>query len=304
MYDHTTASCMGAAVITGYLRKMDPEWMGNGLATAFVSSPRLGVLRRGRVAELKAPAPALAEISGVLSMDLAGATVTGPMQGVESKDGMPILFHEGVGMDALLPKPGDKLRLLEVAIKRFPCIGTGQTTVATGVAMHQKLDGKLDNIKKLHLRVQDDNVARNQIGEAYRHADTRETADHSLWALFGMSLLDGKLTPGQFAKARWKDAEVEALLSKTTMAADLQSDEPGRLSAAASATMADGSVVEVETPYAPGHAKNPLGEAGVLVKFHECADPVLGKAKADKIVEAWKKADAKTSIRDIIALCF
>jgi hypothetical protein len=42
----------------------------------------------------------------------------------------------------------------------------------------------------------------------------------------------------------------------------------------------------------------------VLVKFHECADPVLGTVKADKIVEAWKNADAKTPVRDIIALCF
>jgi 2-methylcitrate dehydratase len=304
LYDHTTASCMGAAVIAGYLKKLDSERMGHGLAIAFTSSPRLGVLRRGRVSELKAPAPALAEISGVLAMDLAEATVTGPMEGVESPDGAAIMFHQGTTIAALLPKPGDALRLLEVAIKRYPCIGTGQTTVATGVALHHKLGGRTDHVRKLHLRVQDDQVARNQIGEAYRHADTRETADHSLWALFGMSLFDGRLSPAQFAAQRWKDTEVEALLTKTTIAADLKSDEPGRLSAAATATLADGSTVEIDTPYAPGHAKNPLDEAGVVVKFHECADPVLGKAKADAIVSAWRKADTKTSIRELIALSF
>ena len=304
MYDHTTGSCMGAAVIAGYLKKLDSARMGHGLATAFVSSPRLGVLRRGRVSELKAPAPAMAEISGVLAMDLAEATVTGPMEGVESVHGVSIMFHQGTTVASLLPKTGDPLRLVEVSIKRYPCIGTGQTTVATSVALNQKLGGRTDHIRKLHLRVQDDDVARNQIGEAYRHADTRETADHSLWALFGMSLLDGRLAPAQFAKQRWKDAEVEALLAKTTMAADLKSDEQGRLAAAATATLDDGSVVEVDTPYAPGHARNPLDEAGVVLKFHECADPVLGKAKADAIVSAWKNADAKTSMRDIIALCF
>jgi 2-methylcitrate dehydratase len=304
-YDHTTASCMGAAVIAGYLKKLDVERFANGLAIAFASSPRMSIMRRGAVSEVKAPAPALAEISGVLGIDLAEATLTGPVKAVDVADyGVPMMFNAGMGIEGLMPVQGGRLRILDVAIKRYPCIGTGQTTAATGVALHNKIGGRIERIRKVHLRTQDDDVSRSQISADFRHPDTREWADHSFWALFGMSLMDGKLSPGQFAAARWKDKDVQDLLNRTTMAADLTVNEPGRLSANATATLDDGSVVEVDTPYAPGHPRNPLDEAGVLVKFHECVDPMLGEAKADKIVAAWKKADAKTPVRDIIALCF
>lgn len=304
-YDHTTAACMGAAAIAGYLKKLDVARFANGLAIAFASSPRMSILRRGAVSEVKAPAPALAEISGVLGIDLAEATLTGPVKAVDVADyGIPIMFHKGMGVEGLIPTMGGRLRILDVAIKRYPCIGTGQSTAATGAALYAKIGGRIDRIRKVHLRTQDDDVSRSQIGADFRHPDTREWADHSFWALFGMALTDGKLLPAQFAAARWMDKDVQDLLNKTTMAADLTVNEPGRLSANATATLDDGSVVEVDTPYAPGHPKNPLDEAGVLVKFHECADPVLGKSKADAIVAAWQKADANMPVRDLVALCF
>ena len=298
-FDHTTVTCMGAALIAGTLRGLDDAQLANGLAIAFASAPRLLVLRRGPVSEVKAPAPALAQISGVLAMDLAGTGLTGPVSGMDGDYGLRVLIRPEADLASLVPTAAP-VRMLEVSIKRYPCIGTGQTTVATAVAVHDKLGGRTDRIRTLHLRVQDDDVARSQIGPDYRNPENRETADHSFWALLAMALLDGKLTPAQFASERWKRDDAEALLARTTMAADLASTERGRLAAQVIATLDDGTMVDVETPYAPGHPKNPLSIAGVEHKFRECAEPVLGAACARAALDAWRAADAATPLRALL----
>jgi len=298
-FDHTTATCMAAAVIAGTLRRLDEAAFANGLAIAFASAPRLSVLRRGPVSEVKAPAPALAQISGVLAMDLAATGLTGPVAGMDGEFGVRVVLQPDAEIASLVAA-APPTRVLEVAIKRYPCIGTGQTTVASAVALHDKLKGRVDRIRSVHLRVQDDAVARSQTGPDYRRPKNRETADHSLWALFAMALLDGKLTPAQFAAERWKADDAEALLAKTTMAADLASAERGRLAAQAMAILDDGTKVAAEVDYAPGHPKNPLGENGVIAKVREAMEPVIGAARAEAAIAAWRAADAHMPVRELL----
>jgi 2-methylcitrate dehydratase len=303
-FDHTTAGCMGAAAIAGCLRKLDADQFADGLAIAFASSPCLIAFRRGHVTEAKAPAPALAQISGVLAMELAQAGLSGPVEGIEADYGIPALCRDGVNLGSLVPEDGAKPRILDVAIKRYPCIGTAQTTVATAVALHRKISGRIDRIKAIHLNVQDDDVCREQIGPAYRHPVNRETADHSFWAILGMSLADGGLSPTQLAAGRWRDADIQDLLSKTSMTATLSVDEPGRLSARAAVRLDDDSMLELEVPYAPGHPRNPLSAGEFWRKFHECVDPVLGDAKADFFEAVSAQAPQHMAVRSLIRKCF
>lgn len=303
IFDHTTATCMGAAMIAGCLRKLDEEAFAHGLAMAFASSPRLSVLRRGHVSEVKAPAPAMAQVSGVLAMDLGAGGVSGPVDGIDGEFGISVMFRPGASVASLFPT-GPSSRVLDVAIKRYPCIGTGQSTVASAIALRNKLEGRLEQVKAFHLRVADDDVARGQTGEVYRDPDNRETADHSLWSLFSMALAEGRLTPQMFAARRWKDADARAIVAKTTMTADLPGEEQGRLSAAARATLDDGTVVEVATDYTPGHPKNPLGVAGVESKFREAVEPVMGAAKVDAALAAWRAATPTTPVRSFLRSFF
>jgi len=299
IFDHTTATCMGAAMIAGCLRKLDEDAFAHGLAMAFASSPRLSILRRGHVSEVKAPAPAMAQVSGVLAMDLGAGGVTGPVDGIDGEFGVSVMFRPGTSVASLKPEE-PSARVLDVAIKRYPCIGTGQSTVASAIALREKLSGRLDRVKSFHVRVADDDVARGQTGEVYRDPDNRETADHSLWSLFSMALVEGRLTPQMFAARRWKDADARAVVAKTTMAADLPGEESGRLSAAARAMLDDGTVVEVATDYTPGHPKNPLSVAGVEGKFREAVVPILGASKVEAALGAWRAATSATPVRTFL----
>jgi 2-methylcitrate dehydratase len=50
-------------------------------------------------------------------------------------------------------------------------------------------------------------------------------------------------------------------------------------------TLDDGSVLEKEVAFPPGHDENPLNDAQLATKFHGLADPVLGAGRATELWE-------------------
>jgi 2-methylcitrate dehydratase len=132
---------------------------------------------------------------------------------------------------------------------------------------------------------------------------TRESADHSFWYCVCIALLDGACGEAQFDMARLRDPALRRLLEHTELVEDaaLTAHWPAA-GGAVEVRLADGHVLERRHAYPPGHPCNPLEQAVLDAKFHELADPVLGRPRAAALAQAVMALEECASIRELMAM--
>ena len=298
-YDHTTAMTLGAATITASLLKFSQQQTADALALAAVRGPAFAAIRYGQISEAKASAPASAAISGVVAAELAAAGIGGPGQSLEGPRGLGALVRPETELETLARGANFGTRILDVGIKRYPCIGTAQAAVAAAVHLRERLDGR--EPVAVHFRLADDGMTRHQTTDAYRRPDRRETADHSFYSLISLGLIDGDVTAAQFDSGRFQAPEVNAMSDLLSFTCDLPGARSARLPAEATATLADGSTVVVHVEFAPGHPRNPLGAQGLTDKFNACVRARLSVEDAQQIVGACLSGEPATPVRKILS---
>ncbi len=302
-WDQTSACAPSATLIAAQLLKPSEEQLAQALAISLARAPVFSALRAGKISSVKAAAPALGQADGVIALQLAMAGMTGPRGAVDGLRGLEAIIVEGSSLDHLLPRNGEAERVMDITVKRFPCMGTGQAATAVAVALHEQLGARLTEIESITLQVSDSGIVRRQTADVYRRPDRRETADHSFYAIFGIALIDGKLSPDQFAARRWESPEVARVIDGLTLVPDLPGEAEGIFPARGHVRMRDGSVVTIDMPYAPGHRLNALSEAQFDAKFRAFSEPVIGSRRASNILALCRKAPEQVRIRDILHAC-
>jgi 2-methylcitrate dehydratase len=123
---------------------------------------------------------------------------------------------------------------------------------------------------------------------------SRETADHSLPYIVAVALADGEITGRQFAPGRFGDPALLGLVQrvKVERQAGLSARYPEAVGNIVTVRLRDNRKLREYVDYPPGHAKNPLSDAQLEVKFHSLADPRLGRERASTVLEAGWKLDA------------
>ena len=302
-WDHTCACAPAAVLIAGRLLKLDEAQMAEALAIAFARAPVFSALRAGKISSSKAVAPALGQIDGVLACQLALAGMTGPRESIAGSRGIEAIVVPGAKLEHLIPQPGESERMLDITVKRFPCMGTGQAATAAAVELHHLLDGRQAEIASIDLDVSNSGIVRRQTADVYRTPDRRETADHSFYAIFGMALVDGRLEPSQFAARRWADADVASIIGKLTLHPVLPGEEEGVFPVNARMALRSGETLVVDMPYAPGHRLNPINEQGIVDKFRSFAEPAIGSERVERLLALCLDRKSDPSVRKILNLC-
>lgn len=298
-WDHTTAMTLGAAAVTACLTGQSASTMAQTFSLAAVRGPAMAAMRYGQISEAKASAPASAALSGVIAAELAAAGIGGPGASLEGSRGWGALVRAGARLESLSDGAFGR-RILDVGIKRYPCIGTAQAAVATAIALRERLAGRIP--AHIHFRLADDSITSHQTTGAYRRPDRRETADHSFYTLISLGLADGEVTPQQFESGRFQHPEVHAISDTLRFTCDLPGARDARLPAEATATLTDGSTVTAAVEFAPGHPRNPLDAAGVAAKFGNCVLGRMAPATASRVVEACLEARPTSRVRQLLAL--
>ena len=302
-WDHTSACAPCATLIAAQLLKPTQEQLAQALAISLARAPVFSALRAGKISSVKAAAPALGQADGVIALQLSMAGMTGPRGAVDGPRGLEAIIVEGSSLDHLLPGEGETERVMDITVKRFPCMGTGQAATAVAVALHEQLGPRIADIEAITLQVSNSGIVRRQTADVYRRPDRRETADHSFYAIFGIALVDGKLSPDQFAARRWESPEVARVIDSLTLIPDLPGEAEGIFPARGHARMRDGTVVTIDMPYAPGHRLNALSDAQFDAKFHAFSEPVIGERRASEILRLCRSPVEQIRVRDILRAC-
>ena len=119
----------------------------------------------------------------------------------------------------------------------------------------------------------------------------------SVYHGFAAGLIFGRAAEGEYDDEIVRRDDVTALRRKVVATVDEKIDEAA---ADVTAILKDGRKVHVFVEHAIGSLERPMDDQALEAKFHSLADTVIGKAKADALVEAcWRLAAAK-DVRGIV----
>jgi 2-methylcitrate dehydratase len=117
-------------------------------------------------------------------------------------------------------------------------------------------------------------------------------------------LVDGDLTPAQFADDRLHDPDILGLIDRISLGddAELTSYWPAANPSDVEIVARGGGVVRERVLYSPGHPKNQLTDQQIEAKFRGLAGPYLAPAELDQVVELVNRLEQLDSIRPLMEL--
>lgn len=285
-WDHTTYGSLSATLAASRLLGLSHEQTVHALGIAGTTGTALRLTRAGELSMWKGCAFAFAARNGVFAAMLAADGMTGPAPLFEGEMG----FFQQVSGPFSLPKLGgpaaDDWMLPKTSIKFVPAEYHSQSAIAAAFELRTRI-GDPKRIRRIEIATF--RVAVEIIGKDPEkwQPRTRETADHSLPYCTAVALVDGKITAEQFTDDRLADPALLDLVARTAVIEDpqLTAGYPAGIPNRVTVTLDDGTKLVSEVAFPPGHDKNPLTDDQLADKFHGLVDPVLGRERADRILQ-------------------
>ena len=304
-WDHTTSFGVSVPAVAARLLGLSADKAANAIAISAAQSATLGVVRRGQLSHSKFLASALAAERGVEAAQLAAVGVTGPMTVFEDVRGISNgVFRSDETLEDLVA-PIAVHMADGVTIKAHPGMDTSQAAAEAAVKAAAGRKLRASDIARIELIMNDHPMTREQTADPLRRAPhSRETADHSIHYMVAVALLDGEMTPRQFADGRWFDPQVCDLMKRMVVTIDptWTTRAPGGFPCTVKLKLRDGTETITEVPYAAGHARNKMDRAQVVEKFRYCVERRLSASRADEIIAAVDGLDQLTSTRELVRL--
>lgn len=131
---------------------------------------------------------------------------------------------------------------------------------------------------------------------------TKEEADHSLPWMLAVVLLDGRLTPEQYAPERIVAADVQSLMTRVVITPSdaLSARFPEHMPADLEVELADGTVFRSSQDSYHGFHDDPLDWEAARTKFDALASPFADAELRDEIAGIVRELDRR-STRELTA---
>lgn len=296
-FDHTTQGAFAAGAAAAKALGLSAEQIANAAAMTGTANAALRVTRTGNLSHWKGLAYPHVAKEGTFYAMLAERGITGPSEVFEGNKG----FKETISGDFDIDWSAEDLEsVTRTIVKKYNAEIHSQSALEAALEIRGRSNFDAARIASVHLRTFD--VAYNIIGGGEegdkRSIRTKEEADHSLpWMLAAM-LLDGELTPAQYAPERIIAGDVQDLMNKVVIepSAELTARFPAEMPAELTVTLIDGSVFQVsESAYEGFHTRRQSWD-GAVAKFHTLAAPFAGVELRERIAGLVYKLDSAQSL--------
>ncbi len=288
-----TAGVVGAAAGVSRLLHLDAKTTldAMGIAGSFSSGLR-EYLFGG--AEVKRIHPGKAARDGITCAELAKRGLTGPEQVLEGKHGLfNVMAGENAVESRMCDALGERFEITNVYFKPYPACRH----------FHAALDAVRD-LRTKHAIAPSD-VARIDVGlyevgargHDHRHAHSLLDAQMSAPVSAALAMRYGEVTVGTYDPVNIQSAEVQRLINVTTAVADAECERiyPGCRSGVAKVTLMNGQSFEQRVLNPKGEVENPMTDEDLMHKFRSNCEPMVGKAKCDRVQElVWSIEKAAT----------
>ena len=292
---HTSGSwnALGAASVMARWLKLSPALTREALGIAEYHGPRSQMMRCIDFPTMVKDGSGWGAMAGVSAALLARDGFTGA----------PALVAEGADVADLWADLGTRWRIMEMYFKPYPVCRWAQPpiTASLGLLAEHEIDGS--EVVRIHVE-----TFHNGVRLATRAPKTTEQAQYSLPVPVAAAIVHGKVTAREIDGAGLKEPRVLKLARQMTITEDpvLTAAFPARRIARVTLTTKDGRVLRSAPTEALGDPERPLGEAGILAKYRQTAEPILGKARSERIaaeVAAMDrpKADTRAFVDAVLA---
>jgi 2-methylcitrate dehydratase len=294
---------IGIATAAGVcnLLQLPANNVAHAIGIAAASNLPLRVTRSGELTAWKNVATAYAARNGVFAALLAAEGMSGPGNSFEGRSG---LWENVTGPFDLAPFPNEGGPDLtpRVQMKYWPIETNGQPAVWAALELRSKAEAK--ELRQIDIFTS--KFTWFEIGSEPEKWDpqTRETSDHSLPYIFARALVDGPIHVSSFDDDAVRDPALRPLMQKIKVIPDdaIEAMLPEKTLLRVVATMNDGSRHSIEVVNPLGHPDNPMQDHHIEEKFMALAEPVLGKERSRKALDAWWRVQDASDIATLIDL--
>jgi 2-methylcitrate dehydratase PrpD len=230
--------------------------------------------------------PGAAARAGLTSALLAKHGFTASPKALEAPRGYAQVVSTKYDWNEITGELGSRFEISFNTYKPFAC----------GIVIHPTIDAatqlrakgvKAEDVERVELRVHP--LVLELTGK--KEPQDGLQGKFSVYHGFAAGLIFGRAAEGEYDDEIVRRDDVTALRRKVVATVDEKIDEAA---ADVTAILKDGRKVHVLVEHAIGSLERPMSDADLEAKFHSMADAVIGKAKADALVEAcWKLAAAK-----------
>ncbi|MEO6887985.1 MAG: MmgE/PrpD family protein [Ktedonobacteraceae bacterium] len=285
-FDHTTQGAY--AVAAGVSRALDltQEQTANAIAISGTALNALRVTRTGRLSHWKGMAYPATAFAATHATFLAMRGMTGPAEVFEGNKG----FKEAIAGPFTIDWQREDLEIVRrSSIKKYNAEFHSQSAIEGILELQAAHHVQPETIERIEIAIFD--VSYNIIGggeEGNKHeVRTKEEADHSLPYMLAVALLDGKVTPAQYAPERITRQDVQALLRKVTVRPDerLSKRFPQEMPCHITVTLKDSQTLSIDMHDYPGFYTRPMTWEQAQQKFDLLAAPYADEHLRHNIAE-------------------
>jgi len=290
---HITGSTGMLGAAAGCARLLGLTEQQTAMALGIAASQPIGV--REQFGTMTKPFhPGGAARAGLMSALLASQGFTASPKALEAPRGMIQTISTKYAWNEITDELGQRFEISFNSYKPFAC----------GIVIHPSIDAcsqlraqgvTADQVERIELKVH--SLVLELTGK-------KEPADglqgkFSVYHGCACGLIFGKAGEDQYADDIVNRPDMVALRRKVVATVDDSIDEA---SADVTAVLKDGRRVHVFVKHAIGSLENPMTDAMLEGKFHDLADPVIGKGKSSDLIAACWKLGSMSDVRQLTAL--
>ena len=215
--------------------------------------------------------------NAVMAVTMAEAGLTGVPNVLDGQHNLFVALSTKPNPEGMVAGLGSRFYVTDSAIKTFSVGYPNQSALDALLALRKQYGLTPDNVRAILVKLPTDAV-----GIVSNSAMSDVDCQH----LVSVALLKGTISfKDAHDAALMKDPAVLAIRSRVSLAADASLMDPAApRGAIVQVTLTDGRMVEHHTRFPSGTKENPLTGAQINDKARDLMAPVLGQAKADRLI--------------------
>ncbi len=304
-WDHVNYGLVSSALASSKLLGLGPREATHSVNIALNSHIAMRQVRAGELSMWKGASFANAARNGVFAALLAREGITGPAPIFEGEMGF---FRQVSGPFEIDPrefggrKGGYKVR--ETYVKFWPAEYHAQTAIWAALEVRKR-------VREMK-RVSSVLVETHEAGYTILGKDrekwsprTKETADHSLPYMVGMTLLRGALDNSAYSEENLRDPGNLAFVRKVRVVEDPEFTAlyPARgMPNRVTVREVDGREIKAQVMVPRGHPLNPMTKSDIEAKFMKLTCAYLGEARARKAMARLWEIDREEDASVVLPL--
>lgn len=245
--------------------------------------------------------------SGVIAATLAANEFTGPATVLEGRFGL-FKSHvqrddEDLDFDALTRDLGQHWEIRACSLKPYACAHVIHPYVDLALDLHAR-GVTNDQIAEITLPVKPGYLPVVCEPRAAKIAPQTPThARASLPYCVAAAMVRGNLARDAFSPDALRAPDVLSLAARITPERDPTPVLPGQFRGALRVRLRDGTRIELDQHYNRGSAAHPLAQDEIAAKFRDNAEPLLGRARSQRVIDACDCLHMGGAVTDLINLC-